>query len=75
MIGKTLILTGWGHDDYAYAAAMAVLNNPAADVRGISVRHLAEFLDDSGGEYAVIQILGVGLSGDPERGSSGRRKA
>ena len=62
---KTLILTGWGHVSYAIAAALALRHYHEADVLGISIRHLPEFLDHVSG-YKEIVITGIGLVGDPE---------
>ena len=61
---KTLILTGWGWKDYACAAALALRKHKEADVLGVSVRRLPEFLGEVKG-YREILILGVGLGGDP----------
>ena len=66
----TLILTGWGWPDYAGAAALVWRRFPNAELRGVSTRRLPEELGElSDGTYAYtrIIILGVGLSGDPER--------
>ncbi len=64
--GKRLIVTGWGWLDYAGAAALALRHMPDADVVGMSVRRLPEFLETVSG-YREILILGVGLVGDPLR--------
>ena len=61
---KTLILTGWGWNDYACAAALALRHFKVADVYGISKRRLPEFLDEVKG-YRQIVILGVGLGDNP----------
>ena len=63
---KKLILTGWGHKDYATAAALALRFHKEADILGMSTRRLPEFLYDVTG-YSEIIILGIGLSGNPER--------
>ncbi|MGN0853706.1 MAG: sigma 54-interacting transcriptional regulator [Kiritimatiellia bacterium] len=62
MKDKTLILTGWGLPDYAAAGAAALRAFPSADVRGVSQRHLPEFLA-AGSGYGKIFILGVGIAG------------
>ena len=69
-MAKTLILTGWGHTDYAVAAALALRHykndgNTDVDVLGMSKRRLPEFLNGDN-RYAEIVILGVGLDGDPD---------
>lgn len=63
---RTLILTGWGNKDYACGAALALRHYKQADILGISKRRLPEFLENVNG-YKEIAILGVGLTGDPER--------
>jgi DNA-binding NtrC family response regulator len=64
---KTLILTGWGHMDYAVAAALALrYYDSKADVLGMSMRRLPEFLDSEAEGYQQITILGVGLGGNPD---------
>ena len=62
---KTLIITGWGWNDYACAAAVALRHWKLAEVRGMSTRRLPEFLAEAAG-YKTIAILGVGLTGNPE---------
>ena len=61
-----LILTGWGYMDYAAAAAVALRARPTADVLGMSMRGLPDFLETVSG-YRSIYILGIGLIGDPPR--------
>jgi transcriptional regulator with AAA-type ATPase domain len=64
---KTLILTGWGHMDYACAAALALrFYDSKADILGMSMRRLPEFLNTEASGYQQIVILGIGLSGNPE---------
>lgn len=63
---NTLILTGWGWKDYACAAALTLRHCKQADILGMSTRRLPEFLSEVSG-YKDILILGIGLSGDPER--------
>lgn len=64
---KTLILTGWGHLDYAGAAALALrYYDSKADVLGMSMRRLPEFLDSEAEGYQQIAILGIGLGGNPD---------
>ena len=63
---ETLIITGWGWNDYACAAAAALRHFKQADVRGMSTRRLPEYLAEAA-SYKKIVIVGVGLSGDPER--------
>jgi len=65
-MGRTLILTGWGHKDYACGAALALRHYKQADILGISKRRLPEFLENVKG-YTEIAILGVSLTGDAER--------
>ena len=66
-MNKTLILTGWQqHTDYAVAAALALRHYGNADILGMSIRRLPEFLDEVSG-YSEIAILGVSLTGDAER--------
>lgn len=61
---KTLILTGWGHHDYATAAAVALRALEfKADVLGVSKRRLPELLGEVT-KYDRIVILGVSLSQD-----------
>lgn len=63
---KTLILTGWGRPDSACAAAAALRHfRDQANIKGISIRRLPEFLLEVSG-YTRIVITGVGLSGNPE---------
>ena len=61
---KKLILTGWGWKDYAFAAALALRHCKEADLLGMSVRRLPEFLGEVKG-YREILILGVGLGDNP----------
>ena len=61
---RTLILTGWGWKDYAFAAALALRYCKGAEVLGMSVRRLPEFLGEVKG-YREILILGVGLGDNP----------
>ena len=61
---NTLILTGWGWKDYAFAAALAFRHCKDADILGMSVRRLPEFLGEIKG-YREILILGVGLGDNP----------
>ena len=61
---RTLILTGWGWKDYAFAAALALRHCKEADVRGMSVRRLPEFLGEVKGHREIL-ILGVGLGDNP----------
>ena len=63
-MAKTLILTGWGWRDYACAAALALRHCKEADVLGMSVRRLPEFLGEVKG-YREVLILGVGLGDNP----------
>jgi len=62
---ETLIVTGWGHFDYACAAAVALRRWKDADVCGMSTRRLPEFLSEVSG-YETIAILGVSLAGNPD---------
>ncbi len=64
---KTLILTGWGHMDYACSAALALrYYDSKAYILGMSMRRLPEFLNTDASGYQQIVILGIGLSGNPE---------
>jgi transcriptional regulator with AAA-type ATPase domain len=66
-IMKTLILTGWGHMDYACSAALALrYYDSKAYILGMSMRRLPEFLNTDASGYQQIVILGIGLSGNPE---------
>ena len=61
----TLILTGWGWQEYAVAAAVALKAlGGKADVRGISKRYLADFLSKEGAKWKRIYLIGVSLGGD-----------
>lgn len=48
-MNKTLILTGWGHLDYAFAAALALRHHKSADILGMSKRRLPEIPGDGEG--------------------------
>ena len=61
---KNLILTGWGWLDYACAAALALRHHRNADVFGMSMRRLPEFLHDIQG-YQDITLLGIDLESNP----------
>ncbi len=62
---KNLILTGWGYPEYVAAAAIALKAMCGrADVRGVSRRRLPELLDEIGGKWPNVYLLGVSLSGD-----------
>jgi transcriptional regulator with PAS, ATPase and Fis domain len=64
---KTLILTGWGHMDYACAAALALrFYDSKSDILGMSMRRLPEFLNTEANGYQQIAILGIGLNGNPD---------
>ena len=65
-MGRTLILTGWKHGDYAIAGALALKHFTDADILGMSKRRLPEFMEEVSG-YSEIVILGVSLAGDAER--------
>lgn len=72
---KTLILTGWGHIDYAVAGALALrYYDSKADVLGMSMRRLPEFLDAEACGYQQIAILGIGLGGNVDLLESALRK-
>ena len=64
-MNDTLIITGWGWNDYACAAAAALRRFDRADICGMSTRRLPEYLAEIP-PYKDIVILGVGLSGDPD---------
>ncbi|MCQ2352463.1 MAG: sigma-54 dependent transcriptional regulator [Victivallaceae bacterium] len=61
---KRLILTGWGWEDYAAAAALALRKNPVAQLFGVSTRRLPEKLATAT-DYDEILLCGVNLAGDP----------
>jgi hypothetical protein len=61
---RTLILTGWGWKDYAFAAALALRHCKEAGLLGVSVRRLPEFLGEVKGHREIL-ILGVGLGDNP----------
>ena len=50
--------------DYACAAALALRHHRQADVLGMSMRRLPEFLHDIHG-YQDITLLGIGLESNP----------
>ena len=64
----TLILTGWGWQEYAIAAAAALkaLDGKAA-VRGMTKRRLPLFLEAEGAEWKRIILVGLSLGGDEAR--------
>ena len=62
---NSLILTGWGWKEYAVAAAVLLKAlGGKADVRGMSKRHLPEFLSEEGAKWKRIYLLGISLGGD-----------
>ena len=62
---NSLILTGWGWKEYAVAAAVLLKAlGGKADVRGMSKRHLPEFLSVEGAKWKRIYLLGISLGGD-----------
>ena len=62
---NSLILTGWGWKEYAVAAAVLLKAlDGKADVRGMSKRHLPEFLSVEGAKWKRIYLLGISLGGD-----------
>ena len=64
----TLILTGWGWKKYPVAAAVALKAlGGDAEVLGMSMRRLPEFLESYSGRPGRIVIAGVGLTGDEPR--------
>ena len=65
---KTLVLTGWGWKEYPVAAAVALKAlGGDAEVLGVSMRRLPEFLESYDGAQKRIVIAGVGLTGDEQR--------
>ncbi len=67
---QTAIITGWGHLDYAFAAAAAWRKYPDATVVGISKRRLPEYLAELGDAGSVpgrVLLLGVSVAGDPDK--------
>ncbi len=74
-MSTNLILTGWGLPEYACAAALAIRHFKDADILGMSTRRLPEFLDEMQGQsWRAIVILGIGLTGNPERLASALHK-
>ena len=62
---NSLILTGWGWKEYAVAAAVVLKTlDGKADVRGMSKRHLPEFLSAEGAKWKRIYLVGISLGGD-----------
>jgi len=62
---KTLIITGWGWKEYAVAASVVLRAlNGLAEVRGMSKRHLPEFLAAEGQKWKRINMIGISLGGD-----------
>ena len=62
---NSLILTGWGWKEYAVAAAVVLKAlDGKADVRGMSKRHLPEFLSTEGAKWKRIYLVGISLGGD-----------
>ena len=62
---NTLILTGWGWKEYAVAAAVVLKAlDGKAEVRGMSKRHLPEFLAAEGAKWKRIYLIGISLGGD-----------
>lgn len=70
-MAETLIITGWGHDDYACAAAVVLMKYPDAEVVGASKRRLPEMFEElaKGKELSLkrIFILGVPTTAEPQR--------
>ncbi len=66
----TLILTGWGAKDYAFAGAVACRHFKQADIYGMSrghlPRYLAEIAADKASIYKEIVIIGIGLESAPD---------
>ena len=64
----TLVLTGWGWKEYAVAAAVALCGlDVRAEVRGMSKRRLPEFMEEEGGKWREIVLIGLSLGGDEAR--------
>ncbi len=65
---KNLVLTGYGWDEYAVAAAAAFQAlDGKCDVQGVSKRRLPELLESPDPSWRKIFIIGVSLSADPPR--------
>lgn len=68
---ETLIITGWGHADYACAAAVALIKFPDAEVVGASKRRLPEMFEELSKQkelsFKKIFILGVSTAAEPQR--------
>lgn len=64
----TLIITGWGWMEYAASAAVALAGlNGNAEVMGMSKRRLPEFMEEEGGKWKNIILIGMSLGGDEQR--------
>ena len=68
-----LVLTGWGYAEYVASAAAALKAlGGTAEVLGVSRRRLPELMEEisemkKGDRWPAIYLLGVSLTGDPER--------
>ena len=65
---KTLVLTGWGWQEYAAAAAAALeALGGDAEAMGMSKRRLPEFMEADAAEWKYIVLVGLSLAGDEMR--------
>ena len=65
---ENLILTGYGWNEYAVSAAIALKGlDGRADIRGVSKRRLPEMLEGVAKDVKKIFVLGVALGGDESR--------
>lgn len=75
-----LILTGWGYPEYVAAASVALKAlGGEAEIMGVSRRRLPELMEEISarkglGTTSAVYILGVSLSGDPDRLASALAK-
>ncbi len=76
-MAKRMIMTGWGLQEYAPAAAMllrCVFDCNAAEVQGVSQRYLPEALKKCEDTCSEVYVLGIGLTYDPKAVAAELRK-
>ena len=76
-MAKRMIMTGWGLQEYAPAAAMllrCVFDCNAAEVQGVSQRYLPEALKKCEESCSEVYVLGIGLTYDPKAVAAELRK-
>ena len=74
---RIMIMTGWGLQEYAPAAAMLlkyVFDCNGAEVQGVSQRYLPEALKKCENAYSEVYVLGIGLENDPKAVAAELRK-